>query len=190
MSVDVCRCINSVWILVGVFWAVGALRSKPVARRQKLWSRLFHIAMMAVVLGLLFSTSARIGFLGVRLIPEYYWIGWGGFCLTATGCAFAVWARALLGSNWSSAVTVKKNHEFIRRGPYAIVRHPIYAGFLIGILGTALAVGEVGGLIAFALAFVAWSRKVRAEEQLLIEQFDGAYIGYCREVKQLIPYVL
>jgi protein-S-isoprenylcysteine O-methyltransferase Ste14 len=97
--------------------------------------------------------------------------------------------RALLGSNWSATVTVKQHHELIRRGPYAIVRHPIYSGFLLGVLGTALALGEVRGLVALALAFAGWYLKARNEEQFLVEQFGDAYVGYRRNVKQLIPFV-
>jgi protein-S-isoprenylcysteine O-methyltransferase Ste14 len=177
-------------MLVGIYWAVGALRSKPVTRREKRLSRVFHLTIMAVALVLLFSNSARIWILGARLIPEYHWIGWAGLSLTVAGCAFAVWARALLGSNWSATVTVKQNHEFVRTGPYALVRHPIYSGFLLGILGTALALGEVRGLLALALAFAGWLTKARTEERFLVEQFGGAYLGYRREVKQLIPFVL
>jgi protein-S-isoprenylcysteine O-methyltransferase Ste14 len=190
MPLDVSDWIDFVWMLVGIFWAVGVLRSKPVARRQKLLPRLFHLAMMAAVLGLLFSNSTRIGFLGVRLIPKYSWIGWAGLCCTVAGCVFAVWARALLGSNWSSTVTVKEHHELIRSGPYGIVRHPIYAGLLLGIFGTALALGELRGVIALALAVVAWFRKARAEEEFLVGQFGITYICYCHKVKQLIPFVL
>jgi protein-S-isoprenylcysteine O-methyltransferase len=190
MPLDVCRWIDYVWLLVGIYWAVGALRSKSVARRQKLLPRVFHLAMMAVALCLLFSNSTRMWFLRTRLLPECDWIGWAGFCLTGAGCALAVWARVLLGSNWSATITVKQSHEFIRSGPYAIVRHPIYAGLLLGILGTALAVGEVRGLVALTLAFAAWFRKARAEEEFLVDQFGDAYIDYGHKVKQLIPFVL
>jgi protein-S-isoprenylcysteine O-methyltransferase Ste14 len=190
MLLDIHRWIDSVWMLVGISWAIGALWSKPVARRQTLLSRVFHLAIMVAALCLLFSNSTRIGLLGVRLIPEYDWIGWVGFCFTVAGSAFALWARAWLGSNWSATVTVKKHHEFIQSGPYAIVRHPIYAGLLLAILGTALAMGEVRGLLALALAFAAWFRKARIEEAFLVEQFGNPYVCYCHEVKQLIPFVL
>jgi protein-S-isoprenylcysteine O-methyltransferase Ste14 len=95
----------------------------------------------------------------------------------------------MLGSNWSGTVTVKQNHELIRSGPYAIVRHPIYSGFLLGLLGTALSVGEARGLIALALAFVGWFVKARVEEQFMVEQFNGDYVRYIRDVKRLIPFV-
>jgi len=182
--------IELVWMLVGIYWLLAAFQSKPVARRERWYSRLGHIVMMALALFLLFKRSTGIAVLEARLIPENPGIAWAGFCITIAGCAFAVWARVLLGSNWSATVTLKQNHELVRRGPYAVVRHPVYSGFLLGMLGTALALGEFRGLIACALAFTAWFVKSRTEEKFLAEQFGEAYAGYCRQVKQLIPFVL
>lgn len=190
MTLDFVRWIDYLWVLVGIYWLVGALRSKPVARSERWTSRIVHLAIMAAAAGLLFSDSARVGILGARFLPESDGVGWAGLCLTAAGCVFAVWARAWLGANWSGTVTRKQDHELIRGGPYAIVRHPIYAGFLLGILGTALALGEVRGLVALALAFVGWYRKARVEERFLVEEFGDDYLRYRREVEQLIPFVL
>jgi protein-S-isoprenylcysteine O-methyltransferase Ste14 len=190
MTPDVCRWIESLWLLVGIYWLVAVLWSKPVARREKLLTRVVHLAIMTVACVLLFSRSARVGVLGARFLPESDAVGWAGLCLTAAGCAFAVWARVCLGPNWSATVTRKQNHELVRSGPYAVVRHPIYAGFLLAILGTALALGEVRGLAALALAFVGWFTKARTEERLLVEEFGDAYARYRREVKQLIPFIL
>jgi protein-S-isoprenylcysteine O-methyltransferase Ste14 len=58
-------------------------------------------------------------------------------------------------------VTVKQDHQLIRRGPYTIVRHPIYSGFLLGMLGTALALGQWRGIAGLALAFIGWHMKSR-----------------------------
>jgi protein-S-isoprenylcysteine O-methyltransferase Ste14 len=190
MLLDVWRWIETVWMLVGCCWMVGALRSKPAARHERLRTRVVHLAIMTVACVLLFSSSTRIGVLGSRFLPEYNGIGWAGLGITVAGCAFAVWARILLGTNWSARVGVKQNHQFVRTGPYAVVRHPIYAGLLLAILGTALALGEVRGLIALGLALIGWFTKARAEEQFLVEHFGGAYVRYCREVKQLIPFIL
>ena len=190
MSLDVSHWINSIWILLGTYWGVSALWAKPAARRENLGSRVFHMAIMIAAFALLFSKSTHVGILGARLIPDYDWIRWVGLGLTVAGCSFAVWARVRLGSNWSGTVTVKQNHELIQSGPYAIVRHPIYSGFLLGALGTALSVGEARGLIALALAFVGWFAKTRVEEQFMVEQFNGDYVRYRREVKRLIPFVL
>jgi protein-S-isoprenylcysteine O-methyltransferase Ste14 len=190
MTLDVWSCIESVWLLVGLYWLVAALWSKPVARREQLLTRVVHLAIMTVACVLLFSSSTKVGVLGARLLPEAAGIGWAGLCMTVAGCVFAAWARVCLGPNWSGTATRKQNHELVRRGPYALVRHPIYAGFLLAILGTALALGEVRGLVALALAFVGWLTKARTEERLLAEEFGGAYARYRREVKQLIPFIL
>jgi protein-S-isoprenylcysteine O-methyltransferase Ste14 len=190
MGPDVWRWIEFAWLLVGIYWLVAALWAKPVAHREGLLTRVVHLAIMAVACVLLFSNSTRVGVLGARLLPESAGIGWAGLCLTAAGCAFAVWARAWLGPNWSATVTRKQDHEFVRSGPYAVVRHPIYAGLLLAILGTALALGEVRALLAIALAFVGWFTKARTEERFLVQEFGDRYLRYRGQVKQLIPFIL
>jgi protein-S-isoprenylcysteine O-methyltransferase Ste14 len=47
------------------------------------------------------------------------------------GLSLSVFARFVLGRNWSSAVAVKQEHELVQAGPYRVVRHPIYSGFLL-----------------------------------------------------------
>jgi protein-S-isoprenylcysteine O-methyltransferase Ste14 len=189
MTLDFGRWIEWVWLLVGLYWLQAAFRAKRVARRESWQTRALALVPLTAAFTLLFSPATRVGFLGVRLLPESSVFGWVGLVLTLAGCAFAVWARSWLGANWSATVTVKQNHELVRSGPYAIVRHPIYAGFQLGILGTVLAQGEVRSFIAFALAFIGWWTKTHIEERFMVEAFGPAYISYRRQVKQLIPFV-
>ena len=84
---------------------------------------------------------------------------------------------------------MKQDHELVRNGPYALVRHPIYSGLALAILGTALAVGEVRCLLAFILVVFEFKRKSLQEERFMIEQFGAQYVQYRREVKSLIPFV-
>ena len=108
--------------------------------------------------------------------------------LIAAGLAFAVWARAHLGRNWSGAVTVKQGHELVRSGPYAYLRHPIYAGLLAAVLGTALASGTVHAALAFAIIAAALLWKVRTEEAFMRATFPGEYERYRAAVPALIPF--
>jgi protein-S-isoprenylcysteine O-methyltransferase Ste14 len=190
MHLDPFHLTTSLWILVGIYWAASGIRVKPVARSQGRSSRAVHIGVMAVAFLLIFEPYTSIGPLAVRFVPAEGWLPWFGFALTAAGCAFAVWARALLGGNWSAAVTLKRGHKLVRSGPYALVRHPIYAGFLAGLLGTAVVIGEVRALLALAIAFLAWFDKTRVEERFMLDQFDGEYVEYSRSVKRLIPFLL
>jgi protein-S-isoprenylcysteine O-methyltransferase Ste14 len=123
-------------------------------------------------------------------MPESVWFGVVGLVSTVIGIAVAIWARIILGTNWSAVVTIKQGHQIIRRGPYAVIRHPIYSGGLLALLGTAIAFGEIRGLIGFTLIFIAWWMKSRLEEAFLEEQFGADYTRYKREVKGLIPFVL
>ncbi len=112
-----------------------------------------------------------------------------GFAITVAGLAFAVWARFYIGRNWDGLVALKEDHQLVRGGPYAIVRHPIYSGFMLATLGTAIADGEVAGLVSTAMIVIAWGYKARVEEAFMIEQFGAEYLQYRRDVKGLIPLV-
>ncbi len=190
MHFDCSKLTNSVWILVGIYWIYTSIGVKPVVRREHSTSRAWHLLIMLIACFLLFSSQTSFGPLAIRLVSEASWICWTGLVLTAAGCSFAVWARALLGRNWSAAVTLKEDHELVRGGPYAIVRHPIYTGLLTAVLGTALEVGEMRALIALIVAFFGFLQKARREEKFLLDRFNGAYVQYSRSVKRLIPFLL
>jgi protein-S-isoprenylcysteine O-methyltransferase Ste14 len=182
--------INRVWLALGVIWLIGALITKRTARVQTTGSRLIQFALTAAGFFLVLQPDLDSGFLGFRYLPQSSAAAYLGFALTVSGAALAVSARILLGKNWSAAVTIKQDHEIIRRGPYALVRHPMYSGFLLAMLGTALAMGEVRGLLAIGLAFLGLWLKLRTEEQFLMDQFGAQYIKYRQQTKALIPFVL
>lgn len=190
MAEHVFRYIQWIWIAVGIVWLFGVFTAKRAARSEPAGSRLAQLGIMAPAFALLFSSRLRVGPLAWRFVPDAPGIAWAGLAVTAAGCAFAVWARLMLGGNWSATVTVKHDHRLIRKGPYTIVRHPIYSGALLGLLGTALAWGEVRGLIGLAMACIGWRLKSRVEEAFMIEQFGDEYARYQREVKALIPFLL
>ena len=184
------RLTNAIWLLIGIYWLAASIRVKPVARQEGSGSRAVHVLLIALAFLLLFNPGFSLGPLAIRFVPAAPWICWTGLSLTIAGCSLAAWSRVFLGSNWSATVTIKQSHELIRRGPYALVRHPIYAGFLAAVLGTAIEVGEIRGLAALAVAFFGWWQKAGQEEQFLRDQFPNAYPQYCREVKRLIPFLL
>ena len=132
-------------------------------------------------------TICALGVLGERFVPFGPAAAYAGFALTVIGLGFAVWARFTIGRNWGRLVTVQEGHKMMRNGPYAIVRHPIYSGFMLATLGTAIIVGQVGGLVSVALIVISWGYKSRLEETLMVEQFGAEYEDYRRHVKALIP---
>ena len=84
---------------------------------------------------------------------------------------------------------LKENHELIVQGSYKIVRHPIYTGILIAILGTAIMVGQVRAFVGLAITFFALWHKSGFEEQLMNRQFPEQYKAYAQRVKKLVPWI-
>jgi protein-S-isoprenylcysteine O-methyltransferase Ste14 len=70
-----------------------------------------------------------------------------GLAVTVLGVVFAIWLRVTLGRNWSSVPQVKEQHDLVVKGPYRIVRHPIYTGLILAVAGTGLALDKGIGLL-------------------------------------------
>ena len=181
---------NAIWILWLAYWFVAARGVKAVQRRESGWSRLAHFGPMAVAAWMLAADHLPGAFLEGRIWPSNEWTFWAGIGLLLLGLWFAVWARRVIGRNWSGSVTVKEDHELVRSGPYAFVRHPIYTGLLLGLLGSALPRGEWRGLVAVLIMALALWRKLKLEERWMGETFGARYAAYKGEVKALVPYLL
>lgn len=190
MQPDLHRYINAAWLVLVAVWFAGALTAKRATRTEGAASRLAHMALLALAMALLFSGRWHAGPLTWRFVPESAGTAYAGLALTVAGVGFAIWARAVLGGNWSGTVTIKKDHTLVRRGPYRVVRHPIYTGCLFGFLGTAISFGELRGLAGTAIALLSFWLKSRLEERFLTEQFGSQYEQYRREVRALMPFVL
>lgn len=179
--------IIELWFVLLAVWVIGAFTAKRIARRERAGTRIVQFIIVVSAYELMFNPYLAIGVLGWRFFKPNITVSWGGVALTAAGIAFAIWARFTLGRNWSGTVTVKEDHELIVRGPYRIVRHPIYTGFTLGMVGTALVVGQVRGLIAVALVVLAWRLKWPIEERFMLEEFGDRYAEYRKRVSALIP---
>ncbi len=178
------------WLVFIAVWIAMARSGKAVAERESVYSRLSHYLPLAIAIYLLAAPHVLIAPLNDRFAPLSLWLVRVGAALTFAGIAFAIWARIRLAGNWSSDVTLKRDHELIVDGPYRWVRHPIYTGILVALIGTALAVGEWRGVLAVVLAGAAYWRKLRIEEAVMRRQFGGVYTRYAERVPALIPFVL
>jgi protein-S-isoprenylcysteine O-methyltransferase Ste14 len=169
------------WIVFWVYWfasAVGVKKGTTDRRRIPLNG----LSALAV---LLLLRVFRGGSLAVHS-PILEAIGAVVF---VSGIALAIWARVHLGRNWGMPMTQKAEPELVTSGPYRFVRHPIYTGLLVGVLGTALVENLIGLFIVAILgAYFYYSASV--EERNLIATFPTAYPAYRKATKMLIPFVL
>src|SRR5579872_546739 len=182
--------IPALWLIWLVFWIAAALGVKETQRHESAVSRLSH-HIPFILGGVLLGWPRILGMhLEQRFVPQTLAWFWVAVVLIAIGLGFSTAARVRLGGNWSGSVTVKKDHELICTGPYALVRHPIYTGLLLALVGTVLFVGKWRALIALVLLVFAIFRKITIEERFMSEQFGDVYARYRAETPALVPFLL
>jgi protein-S-isoprenylcysteine O-methyltransferase Ste14 len=128
--------------------------------------------------------------LGAQFVSHSEFVESLGLAMCLAGALLACYARGILGRNWSGTVQLKQDHELIQSGPYRYVRHPIYSGFLLLFLGSAVMVGEWRGLLGVVIVFACFWRKLRTEESWLLQHFGARYADYARQTKAIVPGLL
>ena len=99
-----------------------------------------------------------------------------------------VWAVRTLGRYFTWFITVYDDHRVVRTGPFRFVRHPSYSGALFLFVATvAFLHAWVAALLSLVFQLLAYRRRIRHEEALMIQRLGEPYVAYTREVKALIP---
>ena len=173
--------VDGAWLVFWIYWIASASSSKESVSSG--WrTRLTGVSAVGifVIAGVL-----RGGGLAVHSVI----LAAIGALLFACGIALAVWARLHLGRNWGMPMTQRAEPELVTSGPYRFVRHPIYSGLLVAMLGTAL-VDNLLGLIVVAVLVAYFYYSATAEERNLAAAFPAAYPAYKSRTKTLIPFLL
>ena len=148
--------ISGCWLVFVATWVLGALSTKRTVYRESRAQRLRYWVLL-VVACFLQLCGRRLPYpLNIRVLPQLAPTAWAAAVLCVIGLGFAVWARVTLGRNWSGVVTLKEGHELVERGPYRLVRHPIYTGILTMFFATALAQGHLAGFVGALLMFASF----------------------------------
>ncbi|MGH2832678.1 MAG: methyltransferase family protein [Solirubrobacteraceae bacterium] len=168
------------WIVFWVYWMISAAGAKKGTRpRLAVFPRLAIIALVILF---------EVVFKGHKRTVDNQVLHVMGLVLLLSGLGVAVWARVYLGRNWGMPMTRKDEPELVTTGPYQLVRHPIYSGLLLAMLGTALAITFYwfSALVVLGIYFI-YSATV--EEKIMAASFPGAYPSYRAKTKMLIPFV-
>ena len=183
--------ISALWIAFVVYWVILARSAKRSVSVGAKWK---HIAIRFCILVLIvIAVSSATLRHGARVAQAYQashaLMAATGIIVVALGLAFAVWARIRLGRNWGTPMSQREDPELITSGPYAYVRHPIYSGIILAMVGS-----SIGHTVAWALPLVLFGAyfiySARREEEFMCRQFPQSYPAYMRRTHMLVPYVL
>jgi protein-S-isoprenylcysteine O-methyltransferase Ste14 len=189
------------WLYLAVFFGASLLTTLDLMRRDPaLLERRMRggpaaekrPAQRLVMLG------ASAGFISLLVLPaldrRLHWsdvplgVVFAGNVLVVVGFFFIF--RVYRENTFTSAtIEIAPNQTVVSTGPYAIVRHPMYASALLYVIGTPFALGSYWGLVGVAvmLPFLIW--RLFDEERMLVANLAG-YVEYQRRVRyRLVPFV-
>lgn len=113
-----------------------------------------------------------------------------GLTLIVACVVLRAWSIITLGRFFQYSIGIQSGHTVVTTGPYRFVRHPSYTGLALGVIGYALACGDVWSLIAAAaLAGLGLTVRIRVEEHQLRESLGADYDEFAASRKRLIPGV-
>jgi protein-S-isoprenylcysteine O-methyltransferase Ste14 len=146
----------------------------------------------------LIQPLASIAFIGAMILPSLdHRFSWSAVPLPAvvvgdvlTALGFFIVFRVFKENSFTAAtIEVAPDQRVISTGLYAIVRHPMYSGALVMLVGTPLALGSWWGLLMFVLMIFAIAWRALDEERFLRKNLPG-YAEYCQRVRyRLLPFV-
>jgi protein-S-isoprenylcysteine O-methyltransferase Ste14 len=173
------------WDSLLLVWVLMWFGMKKAKKLESPWEMAQHALPVILGFWLLFGSSGQgRSAPWLPMIPAV-WVT--GLLLTAVGVGTSICARVTLGANWSGVVTLKKGHELIGKGLYRRIRHPIYTGILVAMMGTALIKGRLRGWIGFAIVWAAFYWKARREESLLHQEFGADFEEHSRRTGRFFP---
>jgi protein-S-isoprenylcysteine O-methyltransferase Ste14 len=163
------------------------MRSGAADRRSSL---VVSVAAAVPVLGFVLGMKAKLlpPWFRSATLPGLPAIAWLGVFLAFCGIALRLWAVLILRDRYTRTLLIQDAHTIERGGPYRWMRHPGYLGSLLCLNGIALASGNAVTLVAsLVVTFVAYSYRIRVEDQMLVAAFGVSYDQYRRETHALFP---
>jgi protein-S-isoprenylcysteine O-methyltransferase Ste14 len=174
--------IGVIWVAFWIYWLAASVGVKG---GQSRWGQFAGIRVGIILLVLLLL---NVGGVRVHATNNGPWLKGIGLAVFLLGLALAVWARVYIGRNWGMPMSKKDDPELVTTGPYRAIRHPIYTGIIVGMIGTALAV-SLFWLTAVVLLSAYFIYSATREERYMTGLFPEAYPAYKRCTKMLIPFL-
>ncbi len=179
------------WIISEIIggWIIPGLRRQGSQIKEKDEGSQLLIRIGVIVSITIAIFFAKTGFANIAALPS--WVFTLGIIFMILGIIIRQWSIAVLGRFFSPKIGVQKDQKVVDNGPYKLIRHPAYTGFLLILTGIGLAWQSWIAVIIILLGFgVAIGYRIHVEEKMLISVLGDDYIEYMKRTKRLIPYII
>lgn len=184
-------------MLLGIAWVtvlvsfvgtavINHTKKKAIISMHPCWRK--HLVLTGLS-GVILSIFLH-GSFGAKITFSPLWktiLSYSGMLLVLAGSFLTLWARTTLGIMWSSAPLIFEGHSIIKTGPYSVVRHPIYTGIILMLLGTFGITGYFILIPLLAAMCILYAGKAVIEERLLSNTVGKKYDAYRKAVPMFFP---
>ena len=186
--------IVALWAAFAIYWTVAAIVGRRGAGRAAsrrgpgMWK--FHAALVVTIILILVAAdrSQSLRDLQAQSFRNPL-LALAGVVIATSGAGLAFTARAAIGRYWGTPATRRLDTDLVTTGPYRLVRHPIYSGMVLMMIGSAIGLSPVWLPIAI-VAGIYFLFSARAEEKFMTERFPDSYPAYRARTKMLLPFLL
>jgi len=178
-----------VFILIDARLVTDVMRGKTAARATSAQGAVHRpVGILWLVGGEALGLAAA--FIDALVLPGRWAFLVVGVVLAWCGILIRLAAKRTLGRFFVGAIVIQEDHRVVTSGPYAVVRHPGYAGSIVALVGLGVATANVLSIVIFAaVAVIIFVRTIRREEAALTAALGEDYVDYSRDRARLIPGV-
>jgi len=180
--------IPTIWIALEIGLVIrDSARGKGKTTSDK-GTRYFNfIAITAGIIAAAILNGVQVFVFPGGKTPAIFFIG---IAIMLLGMVLRYWAVVTLGAYFRTTIETDQDQKVVSSGPYRLIRHPSYCGWLLVCLGYGIAMQNwLSLLVAVLLPLGALVYRIQVEEQVLVSSLGLAYIEYQKKTKKLIPWI-
>lgn len=179
------------WILI--LWVVLEYRillienKRPQKSDNKFIAKFAIIIFLFVLGGTIFYLKSDVGDIQKNQ-KLFYWLG---IFVLILGVFLRQYSMHIMGRYYVATLQIQKVPKLIVKGPFNILRHPCYAGFIYSLWGIGLVLMNwILLLYIVTFSLIIFLIQINVEEKKLIEFFGSDYTEYQKRTKKIIPFIL
>ncbi|MEM4992026.1 isoprenylcysteine carboxylmethyltransferase family protein [Priestia sp. SB1] len=173
------------WVIIE--YRVLFKRDKRPKKNDRKALSLFSVLILMFCVSSILIYERNLGSLG----KEYRWIFWVGILIIAIGVAIRQHSIHIMGGSYVATLQVQEKPQLIQTGPFKLVRHPCYTGFMISLWGLGIALlNWLFLLLIIFFSIIVFLIQIKIEERELEAFFGEEYKEYKKTTKKILPYFL